>query len=95
MSYNKAVNIHIDIRNVYYYMVKFTINDNEGLVTNAVSNVNYGEGGYKKGGGGGGGACEVLPRRKGGAQKVLLLAMLKGVGGWEHTKYWGSFYAVA
>ena len=35
----------------------------------------------------GGGACEVLPLRKGGAEK----AMLKG----GHNKFWGSFYAVA
>ena len=44
-----------------------------------------GGGGYKMGGG----ACEVLPLRKGGAEK--LLAMLKG----GHNKFWGSFYAVA
>ena len=37
----------------------------------------------------GGEACEVLPLRKGGAEKVL--AMLKG----DHKKFWGSFYAVA
>ena len=44
-------------------------------------------GGYKTGGGGG--ACEVLPQRKGGAEKVL--AMLKG----RHKRFWGSFYTVA
>ena len=43
-------------------------------------------GGYKMGGGG---ACEVLPLRKGRAEKVL--AMLKG----GHKQFWGSFYAVA
>ena len=42
--------------------------------------------------GGGGGAREVLPLRKGEAQKVL--AMLKGWGG-GNKKFWGSFYAVA
>ena len=36
----------------------------KGLVTN------YGEGGATKREGGGGGACEVLPLRKGGAEKV-------------------------
>ena len=41
----------------------------KGLVTN------YGEGGLQNGRGGG--AREVLPLRKGGAEKVL--AMLKGV----------------
>ena len=46
---------------------------NKGLVTN------YGEGG----------ASEVLPLRKGAAEKVL--AMLKG----GHKKFEGSFYAVA
>ena len=35
------------------------------------------------------GGCEVLPLRKGGAEKVL--AMLKG----GHETFWGSFYAVA
>ena len=45
----------------------------KGLVTN------YGEGGYKTGGGG---TCEVLPLRKGGAEKVL--AMLKGG---EHKQF--------
>ena len=43
-------------------------------------------GGYKTGGGG---AREVLPLRKGGAEKVL--AMLK-VG---YKKFWGSFSTVA
>ena len=49
----------------------------------------------RRGGGGGatkwegGGASEVLPLRKGWAEKVL--AMLKGV----HERFWGSFYAVA
>ena len=53
---------------------------NKGLVTN------YGKGGgYKTRCG----ACEVLPLRKGGAEKVL--AILKG----GHKKFWGSFYAVA
>ena len=48
-----------------------------------------------KGGGGlhkgrGGGACEVLPLwKEAGAEQVL--AMLKA----GHTKFWGSFYAVA
>ena len=37
----------------------------------------------------GGWAREVLPLRKGGAEKVL--AMLKG----GHKKFWGSFYVVA
>ena len=53
----------------------------KGLVTN-----------YREGGGGyktGAGAREVLPLRKGGAEKVL--AMLKG----GHTKFRGSFYATA
>ena len=47
--------------------------------------------GYKTGGGG---AREVLPLRKGGAEKVLekVLAILKGGG---HNKFWGRFYAVA
>ena len=45
-----------------------------------------GRGGYKTGGGG---ACEVLPLRKGGAEKVL--AMLKR----GHKKFWGSFHTVA
>ena len=49
----------------------------KGLVTY------YGEGGLQNGRGGG--AREVLPLRKGGAEK--LLAMLKG----EHKKFWGSF----
>ena len=40
-------------------------------------------------GGGGGRASEVLPLRKGGAEKVL--AMLKG----GHKQFWGSFYAIA
>ena len=35
-----------------------------------------------------GGAREVLPLRKGRAEKVL--AMLKG----GHKKFWGSFYAL-
>ena len=52
----------------------------KGLVTN------HGEGGgYKTGGG----AHEVLPLRKGGAEKVL--AMLKE----GHKKFWGRFYVVA
>ena len=45
-----------------------------------------GRGGYKTGGGG---AREVLPIRKGWADKVL--AMLKG----GHKKFRGSFYVVA
>ena len=53
----------------------------KGLVTN------YGEGGLQSRRGGG--AREVLPLRKGGVEKVL--AMLKG----GHTKFWGSFDAVA
>ena len=44
-----------------------------------------GRGGYQTGGG----AREVLPLRKGEAEKVL--AMLKG----GHKKFWGRFYAVA
>ena len=52
----------------------------KGLVTN------YGEGGATKREGG---AREVLPLRKGVAEKVL--AILKG----GHKKFWGSFYAVA
>ena len=44
-----------------------------------------GRGGYKTGGG----AREVLPLRKGLAEKVL--AMLKG----GHNKFWGHFYVVA
>ena len=47
-----------------------------------------GSGGLQHGTGGGG-ACEVLPLRKGGAEKVL--AMLEG----GHNKFWGSFYVVA
>ena len=58
----------------------------QGLVTN------YWEGGATKREGGRG-AREVLPLRKGGAEKVL--AMLKGGGGGGHNKFWGSFYAVA
>ena len=47
---------------------------------------NYGEGGGLQNGRG---AREVLPLRKGWAEKVL--AMLKG----GHNKFWGSFSAVA
>ena len=40
-----------------------------------------------------GGASEVLPLRKGGeGEKVL--AMLKGVGGGVHKKFWGIFSTV-
>ena len=49
-----------------------------GLVTNYL----WGGRGYKTGGG----ACEVLPLRKGGADKGL--AMLKGGGA---QQFWGSF----
>ena len=49
--------------------------------------INYGEGGATKREGGG--AREVLPLRKGGAEKVL--AILKE----GHKKFWGRFYAVA
>ena len=49
----------------------------KGLVTN------YGEEGLQNGRG----ACEVLPLRKGGAEKVL--AMLKGGG---HKTFWGIFF---
>ena len=52
----------------------------KGLVTN------YREGGATKREGG---ACEVLPLRKGVAEKVL--AVLKG----GQKKFWGSFYVVA
>ena len=52
-----------------------------GLVTN-----NGEEGGLQNGRWG---ACEVLPLRKGGAEKVS--AILKG----EAQRVWGSFYAVA
>ena len=45
----------------------------------------YGEGGIQNGRRGGG-ACEVLPLRKGRAEKVS--AMLKG----GHNKFWGHFY---
>ena len=44
-----------------------------------------GRGGYETGGG----AREVLPLRKGGAEKVL--AMMKR----RHNKFWGRFYVVA
>ena len=54
---------------------------NKGVVTN------YGEGGGVQNGRGG--AREVLPLRKGRAEKVL--AILKG----GHKKFWGRFYAVA
>ena len=50
----------------------------EGLVTN------YGDGGQ---------ACEVLPLRKGRAEKVL--AILKGGGGGGQKQFWGRFYAAA
>ena len=46
-----------------------------------------GGGGYKTGGGG---AYEVLPLRKGVAEKVL--AMLKGEG--RDKRFWDSFYVV-
>ena len=59
----------------------------KGVVTN------YGEGGATKREGGAtkreGGAREVLPLRKGRAEKVL--AMLKG----GHKKFWGRLYVVA
>ena len=38
----------------------------------------------------GGGHVKFYPYEKGGAEKVLV--MLKGGG---HSKFWGSFYAVA
>ena len=57
-----------------------TSHDYKGVVTN------YGEGGLQNGRGE---ACEVLPLRKGGAEKVL--AILKG----GHIQFWGRFYMVA